>query len=70
MTEPDRKPFVRETMEVSGPGVDLWKQPERNDDSPTDHDELMADKERRRRIAQQMLDEAKARNGAIENSRD
>ena len=51
MSPPKRTPFVPETTDVFGPGVDHWRRPEENNDKRTDHDALMADKDRRRRIA-------------------
>jgi hypothetical protein len=59
MIRADRKRFTPEAMEVTGPGVDLWKQPERNNDTPTDHDALLADKVRRRKIAEQLSKNAR-----------
>ena len=60
MLRPNRKKFVPETSEVRGPGVDLWKKPERNNDTPTDHEVLLDDKVRRRRIAERLLANAQA----------
>ena len=51
MLKPDRTPFVPETTDRTGPGVEHWKQPEINSDKRTDHDALTTDVERRRRVA-------------------
>ena len=49
------KPFVPEATDNQGPAVEFWRQSEHNNDKRTDHDALMADADRRRRVVEHML---------------
>ncbi len=59
MLKPDRKPYVPEPREKRGPGVDVWNGVEKNNDPPTDHEVLMSDRERRKRIADRIAENAR-----------
>lgn len=60
MFKPDRKPYVPEARKLFGPGVGIWQAREDNSAERTDHDALIADKARRRRIAERLLANAQS----------
>jgi hypothetical protein len=66
LLKPDRKPFVPETQDIHGPGVDFWKEREFNNDARTNHDALMADHERRKRISDLLVNNLRKRESGNE----